>query len=744
MKAIPIKDSRPKVRLQGSGPFHGHKLRLTIGIIAKNEEKTLGKCLSSLKPLMDAVPSELIFTDTGSTDRTVEIAKKYTDHIINFKWCDDFSAARNTGIDAAQGEWFMFIDADEWFDDVTPIIGFFNSGECDSYNMAAYILRNYNDFQGKNYNDHYADRMVRLQPEIRFHNILHEDLPIYMPVKMLGAFVHHYGYAYHTKEEEEKHDRRNLALLKKELKRDPDDLKALAQASLNLIGSDDAKAADYARRGILAVQKLPERDRCALHYNARFEYIYFKALYNRGQYAKLIDELPEALKEENEPGVFHLEFYWLAEMSAYMLKDYAKAVEYGGKYLKMYKLYERGEIDRSSLMLADFHSNNEESRASAIILNGMALLKLGRTDEAAACAAKINFSAKSAAGVDSLEFCFELAEKSGDWSAPVMYYNGFRKLDDEGRIKPFLNYAEYYYYNYPEKRAQYLEAFAKNNSGDGYTLLCRLRLAAMRGDSRQADAQLSALKQQEAMWSVNESDALYYILKSRKNLMQYISKIEADDMVVFAGKISKMHDDFPSVMLDYADAFSFENPKALFCMSCCFKMCITGGSKRRDEKKYGRLVQAYMESIARCVHGAFRPEILNPSAVCSLPRECRFGYYAGEAIKAKRQGDGAGCIRNMRLGLKAYPAMKEPVEFLLSKFEAQAKSSEAKAREFRELGAQVKKNIELLIAKGDLKQAGIYTAQLAKLMPDDVDVRRYQKVTHTEPDMRELAARLPQ
>ena len=88
--------------------------------------------------------------------------------------------------------------------------------------------------------------------------------------------------------------------------------------------------------------------------------------------------------------------------------------------------------------------------------------------------------------------------------------------------------------------------------------------------------------------------------------------------------------------------------------------------------------------------------------------------------------------------------MKEPVEFILRKFEAEAKSSEAKAREFRELGAQVKKNIELLIAKGDLKQAGIYTAQLARLMPDDVDVRRYQKITHTEPDMRELAARLPQ
>ncbi len=106
-------------------------------------KKTLDKCLSSLKPLLKAVPSELIITDTGSTDSTVEIAQKYTDHIIHFEWCDDFSAARNTGLDAARGEWFLYLDGDEWFDDVTELVDFFNSGECDQYGTMAYIQRNY-------------------------------------------------------------------------------------------------------------------------------------------------------------------------------------------------------------------------------------------------------------------------------------------------------------------------------------------------------------------------------------------------------------------------------------------------------------------------------------------------------------------------------------------------------------------------------------------------------------------------
>ncbi len=147
--------------IKSDGPFHGHELRLTIGLIVKNEEKTLEKCLSSLVPLLKAVPSELIITDTGSTDRTLEIAQKYTDHIIHFEWCDDFSAARNTGLDVARGEWFLYLDGDEWFNDVTELVDFFNSGECDQYGSMAYIQRNYIDLLGDSYGDAYVCRTFR-------------------------------------------------------------------------------------------------------------------------------------------------------------------------------------------------------------------------------------------------------------------------------------------------------------------------------------------------------------------------------------------------------------------------------------------------------------------------------------------------------------------------------------------------------------------------------------------------------
>jgi glycosyltransferase involved in cell wall biosynthesis len=83
-------------------------------MIVKNEEKTLANCLDCLKDVMD----EIIIVDTGSTDRTKEIASAYTSDIYDYKWCDDFSAARNFAFSKAAGDYIYSADADEILDDV--------------------------------------------------------------------------------------------------------------------------------------------------------------------------------------------------------------------------------------------------------------------------------------------------------------------------------------------------------------------------------------------------------------------------------------------------------------------------------------------------------------------------------------------------------------------------------------------------------------------------------------------------
>lgn len=104
----------------------GNNLILSIGMIVKNEEKHLDNCLSALKRFMNQIPCELIIVDTGSTDRTKEIALKYTDKVYDFEWINDFAAARNFGLEKAKGKWFMFLDADEYMDeDCSEMVSFF-------------------------------------------------------------------------------------------------------------------------------------------------------------------------------------------------------------------------------------------------------------------------------------------------------------------------------------------------------------------------------------------------------------------------------------------------------------------------------------------------------------------------------------------------------------------------------------------------------------------------------------------
>lgn len=95
---IPLDAPRPKGRT------------ISACLIVRNEEEKLGRCLASLLGAVD----EIVVIDTGSTDRTVEIAKKYGAKVGHFTWIDDFAAARNAAIAMAKGDWILSIDADEW------------------------------------------------------------------------------------------------------------------------------------------------------------------------------------------------------------------------------------------------------------------------------------------------------------------------------------------------------------------------------------------------------------------------------------------------------------------------------------------------------------------------------------------------------------------------------------------------------------------------------------------------------
>lgn len=83
---------------------------LSLCMIVRNEEKNLKKCLSKAKLLVD----EIIIVDTESTDNTKKIASEFTEKVYDFKWCNDFSIARNFSILKATNDWILVLDADEF------------------------------------------------------------------------------------------------------------------------------------------------------------------------------------------------------------------------------------------------------------------------------------------------------------------------------------------------------------------------------------------------------------------------------------------------------------------------------------------------------------------------------------------------------------------------------------------------------------------------------------------------------
>lgn len=86
---------------------------ISLCMIVKNEEKVLARCLQSIADMMD----EIIIVDTGSSDRTKEIAAEFTDQIYDFAWTDDFAAARNYSFSLANMEYIYAPDADEVLDE---------------------------------------------------------------------------------------------------------------------------------------------------------------------------------------------------------------------------------------------------------------------------------------------------------------------------------------------------------------------------------------------------------------------------------------------------------------------------------------------------------------------------------------------------------------------------------------------------------------------------------------------------
>jgi len=203
-------------------------VRLSQCMIVKNEEKNIEKALDWAKD----IAFEQIVVDTGSTDKTVELAEKMGARVCHFEWINDFAAAKNFAMDQAKGNWIAILDADEYMsnEDAKELITVLNKiqndpellKKNDSINCSWVQL----DDDGKAYAVLTQQRVFQNRPDLRYVGKIHEAVSVKGYYNAENLRIMHTGYAQTAFNEAGKRER-NIKLLREEHERDPENARTM-------------------------------------------------------------------------------------------------------------------------------------------------------------------------------------------------------------------------------------------------------------------------------------------------------------------------------------------------------------------------------------------------------------------------------------------------------------------------------------------------------------------------------------
>jgi hypothetical protein len=213
---------------------------VSVCMIVKDEERSLGRCLDSVVGRV----AEIIVVDTGSRDRTVEIARSYGARVLSFAWCDDFAAARNMGLEAASQPWILVLDADEALDEGEIVLPAADGGEV--------VVRNFAPADDPLlWHEFPLVRLFRRDARYRYQGAIHEQVRGAIvacggTIAATDLRILHTGYADPVLANGELRALRNLALIRAQLALHGDDAYLWYQLGITEKAAGNLAAADAA------------------------------------------------------------------------------------------------------------------------------------------------------------------------------------------------------------------------------------------------------------------------------------------------------------------------------------------------------------------------------------------------------------------------------------------------------------------------------------------------------------------
>ena len=171
--------------------------QLSLCMIVKNEEKSLPRCLGSVRDVVD----EIVLVDTGSSDGTVAMAQSLGAKVYHFEWCNNFAVARNEALQYVQGEWVLVLDADEVL--TADIVPSMQEAIAHPNHLVVNLVRQEVGAVQSPYS--LVSRLFRRHPQVSFSRPYHAMIddsvaellktePHWQVVSLVPVAIHHYGY----------------------------------------------------------------------------------------------------------------------------------------------------------------------------------------------------------------------------------------------------------------------------------------------------------------------------------------------------------------------------------------------------------------------------------------------------------------------------------------------------------------------------------------------------------------------
>jgi glycosyltransferase involved in cell wall biosynthesis len=299
-------------------------------MMVKNEEEMLPRCLESIKQAVD----EIVVVDTGSSDRTMDIARDYGAEIHVHPWENDFSRHRNQSLSQAKGEWILIVDADEelragdgpkirqTLSDVPPSVDGIAVDVTDI------------DQEGRPQATVNTIRLFRNGHGIHYEGIVHNQLTGFSEVTSSDAVIYHFG-AYLSPLKMQKKNLRTRTLLFQQLREDPDNLYTLYNLTMNFAQAGESeKTLEYGEK---AITLFPQHQPLHPTYVSIYTPV-INACLQMNQNRRAEQYCLQAIA--NHPG--HLDAHWLLTAILYKERRHAEVLSAGRKALHLYSRFRKG------------------------------------------------------------------------------------------------------------------------------------------------------------------------------------------------------------------------------------------------------------------------------------------------------------------------------------------------------------------------------------------------------------------